>query len=95
MRYLGWILKIALFALVFSFAIKNTDTVALRYYLDVEWQTPLIFVLLVAFCAGVAFGITACLGQLFRLRREIAALRSAPPAAGSADAAAPKSEMQV
>ena len=59
MRYLGWILKLALFVLVFSFAVKNTDTVAVRYYLGVEWQTPLIFALLVAFCAGAAFGIAA------------------------------------
>jgi lipopolysaccharide assembly protein A len=95
MRYLGWVLKFALFVLVFSFAVKNTDTVAVRYYLDVEWQTPLIFVLLVAFCAGVAAGISACLGQLYRLRREIAALKGTPPAAGSGDAAAQKNELQV
>ena len=97
MRYLGWILKFALFLLVFSFAVKNTDMVAVRYYLGVEWQTPLVFVLLVAFCAGVALGIAACLGQLFRLRREIAALKGEAPGAASerAGAAAQKNELQV
>ena len=90
MRYLGWILKLALLAAAFSFAVKNTDPVAVRYYLGVEWQTPLVFVLLVAFCTGVAFGIAACLGQLFRLRREIAALKSGAPGA-----AAQKNELQV
>ena len=79
MRYVLWILKFALFAVLLSFAAKNTDTVAVRYYLGAEWQTPLIFALLVAFCAGAVFGVVACLGQLFRLRREVAVLKRASP----------------
>jgi len=75
MRYLTWILKFALFVLVLAFAVKNTDPVTVRYYLGGEWQSPLIFVLLVAFCAGVAAGLAAGLPRLFRQRREIAALR--------------------
>ena len=38
MRYFLWLLKFALFVLVLSFAVKNTDTVAVRYYLGYEWQ---------------------------------------------------------
>ena len=71
MRYLLWLLKLSLFLVVFSFAVKNTDTVAVRYYLGAEWQAPLIFVMLVAFCAGAAFGVVACLPQIFRLRRRL------------------------
>ena len=33
MRYLLWLFKFALFVLVLSFAIKNTETVTVRYYL--------------------------------------------------------------
>ena len=77
MRYLSWAVKLGLFLLVCSFAVKNTDTVTVRYYLGVEWLAPLIFVMLVSFCAGVAFGVVACLGQLFRQRGEIARLREA------------------
>jgi len=76
MRYLLWILKLALFGLLLTFAVKNTETVVVRYYLGFEWQAPLVFVLLVVFCAGVALGIVACLGQLYRLRREVGALRA-------------------
>ena len=75
MRYLLWVLKFALFVLVFSFAVRNTDVVTVRYTLGGEWQTPLIFVLLAAFCAGAAFGLVAGLGQMFRQRREIVALK--------------------
>jgi uncharacterized integral membrane protein len=75
MRYLHWVLKFVLFMLVITFAIKNTDPVTVRYYLGGEWQAPLVFVLLVAFCIGVAAGLGAGLTQVFRQRREIAALR--------------------
>ena len=75
MRYVLWLLKIALFALVLTFAVKNTDAVAVRYFLGNEWRAPLIFVMLVAFCAGAAFGVLSTLGQIFRQRREIATLK--------------------
>ena len=75
MRYLFWILKFVLFVLVLAFAVKNTDPVTVRYYLGGEWQAPLVFVLLVVFCIGVAAGLGAGLTLLFRQRREIAALR--------------------
>jgi uncharacterized integral membrane protein len=75
MQYLAWVLKFALFVLVLTFAVRNTDLVTVRYYFSGEWQAPLIFVLLVAFCAGVATGLAAGMAQLFRQRREIAALK--------------------
>ena len=75
MRYLLWALKLALFVLVLAFAVKNTDPVTVRYTLGGEWQAPLVFVMLVAFCIGVAAGLGAGLTQVFRQRREIAALR--------------------
>jgi lipopolysaccharide assembly protein A len=79
MRYLLWTVRFLVFILVFSFAVKNSDSVTVRYYLGAEWQAPLIFVLLVTFCAGAAFGVLACLGQLFRQRREIARLKQPSP----------------
>ena len=75
MRYLLWILKLALFALVLAFAVRNTEPVTVRYFPGGEWQSPLVFVLLVAFCAGVAGGLGAGLARAFRQRREIAALK--------------------
>src|SRR6185436_19068247 len=75
MRYVLTAVKILVFALLFSFALKNSDSVTVRYYLGAEWQAPLVFVLLVAFCAGAVIGVLACLGQLFRQRREIGRLK--------------------
>ena len=75
MRYLLWILRFALFVLVLAFAVKNTDPVTVHYYFGGEWQSPLIFVLLVVFCAGIALGLATALGPMFRQRREIAELK--------------------
>lgn len=75
MRYVAWIFKLALFLLVLSFAVKNTEIVTVRYYLGYEWQAPLVLVLLVVFCLGAAVGVAAGLGGLLRRQREISALR--------------------
>ena len=91
MRYVLWVLKLALFALALTFAVKNTDPVAVRYFLGHEWRAPLIFVMLVFLCLGALLGLLSALGQILRQRREITSLkrqlqghtvptgRSAPP----------------
>jgi putative membrane protein len=75
MRYILWLLKFALFVLVLSFAVKNTDTVMLHYYLGYNWEAPLVVVALIFFCVGAVAGILASLTHLFRLRREVSALK--------------------
>jgi lipopolysaccharide assembly protein A len=83
MRYLLWIVKLGLFALMLTFAVKNTEPVTVSYLLGQQWQAPLIFVLLIFFCLGAAFGLLAALGHILRQRREIALLKREirPPAA--------------
>ena len=75
MRYLSWLLKFILFLLLLGFAVKNTETAILHYYLGYEWQAPLVLILLVFFCAGAAVGIVASLSYLFRQRREMLLLK--------------------
>ena len=90
MQYLAWFLKLALFVLVLAFAVKNTDPVTVRYYFGGEWQAPLVFVLLVAFCAGIAMGLFAGLTQFIRQRREIATLKRELRQAGKNGEAGPR-----
>jgi putative membrane protein len=75
MRYLSWLIKIILFLLLLSFAVKNTETAVLRYYFGYEWPAPLVLILLVFFCAGAAVGIIASLSYIFRQRREMLSLK--------------------
>lgn len=65
----------AIFLLLFGFAVKNTDTVAMRYFLGLEWQAPLVLILLIFFAAGAALGIAASLAIMARQRREILGLK--------------------
>jgi uncharacterized integral membrane protein len=75
MRYLLWLLRITLFLILLGFAVKNSDPVSVHYYFGAEWRAPLVFVMLVCVVAGVALGVLAVLGQVFRQRREIAELK--------------------
>jgi uncharacterized integral membrane protein len=75
MRYVLWLLRIALFLLLLGFAAKNSDPVTVSYYFGAQWRTPLVFALLVSLCAGAVLGILAAMGLFFRQRREIAELK--------------------
>ncbi len=77
MRYVSGLAKVALFVLLLSFAVKNSEPVVLRYYLGWQWQAPMVLVVLVVFAIGAATGVMACLGYLYRQRREIQRLREA------------------
>ncbi|MGH8727218.1 MAG: lipopolysaccharide assembly protein LapA domain-containing protein [Burkholderiales bacterium] len=75
MRAVSWILKIALFLLLFGFALKNTGMVAVHGYLGYEWQAPLILILLIFFALGIGIGLAAGAAAFFRQQRRIAELR--------------------
>ena len=80
MRYLAWFLKLALFVVAVLFLARNSDMVTVRYFPGAEWQAPLFLALSIAFLAGTLLGVTAMLPQVFRQRREIAALKRGPGA---------------
>lgn len=71
MRYISWVFGITLFLLALGFAIKNSETVTLYYYLGYQWQAPLVVIILSVFCIGAGAGIAASLGFIFKQRREI------------------------
>ena len=63
------------FVLLLGFAVKNVDSVTVRYFLGLEWQAPLVFVLLVFFAAGIVLGGMASLVVIVRQRRQIHGLK--------------------
>ena len=71
MRILFLLLKTLVFLLLLGFAFKNGDNVVVHYFLGLEWQAPLVLVLLVFFGIGIAAGVMASLGIIVRQRREI------------------------
>ena len=74
-RILFKLLMTIVFLLLLGFALKNTENVALRYFLGFEWQAPLVFMLLIFFALGVASGAMASLAIIMRQRREILGLK--------------------
>lgn len=75
MRIVMWILRLALFFVLFGFAVKNDQIVSLHFFFGNEWKMSLVFVILAAFAAGSVLGVTATFASLLRNRREIGRLR--------------------
>ncbi len=75
MRYLKWLLRIAMFGILLGFAVKNDQPVVLRYFFGYEWQAPMVLVLLLFFAAGVGIGLFSGLSKTFWQRREISKLK--------------------
>jgi uncharacterized integral membrane protein len=70
MKFVSTIVGFILFILFFGFALKNTQEVDLRFFLDYELRGPLVLMLLAFFVAGAALGILALTPTVFRQRRE-------------------------
>ncbi len=71
MRFLIWLLRLAVFVGLFGLAIKNSGPVDLRLYFNTIWQTPLSLVVLGSFALGAVIGATAGLSTMIRQRRSI------------------------
>ena len=76
MRILVWLFRGILFVALFGLAIKNDRAVELRFYFDNAWQVPLSLVVLLAFAAGAAVGLTAALGTMASQWRELGQMRA-------------------
>jgi uncharacterized integral membrane protein len=75
MQYFVWPMRAVLFLMLLGFAVKNDQPVVLKYFFGFEWQTSLVVILLCFFSIGVLIGVVAMLGNMFRLRRELAELQ--------------------
>ena len=77
MRLIVWLFRAFLFFTLFAFALNNQQTAIVHWFFGVEWRTPMVIVVLVAFAAGCAIGALAMVPSWGRHRRE--ALRLSPP----------------
>ena len=75
MRIMLWAGRILIFLFLFAFALKNTDSVSIRFFFNAAWQAPLIIIVLSFFAGGAALGVLSLLGTVFGLRREVARLK--------------------
>ena len=92
MRFISWLLRAFIFFTLFAFALNNQQTASVRWFFGVQWQAPLVIVVLAAFAAGCAVGVLAMLPDLWRrwrLARRLAPLAAAPPPAAPSSSALP------
>jgi lipopolysaccharide assembly protein A len=85
MKVLVWLVRGIVFVALFGLAVKNSGPVDLRFYLDNAWQAPLSVVILAAFAAGAAVGLTATIITLVRQGRELRQLRRRTGSATTVD----------
>jgi putative membrane protein len=75
MRFVAWVLRIAIFAAVLLFAVANNGTnVELNLGFE-RVRQPVVLFLLVFFVAGVVTGLLSVVPALYRRRREIGRLK--------------------
>jgi lipopolysaccharide assembly protein A len=90
MRILSWVLRAIVFFVLFAFALNNQGPVVVHWFFGIDWQAPLVIVVLLAFAAGCAVGVLAMLPGWWRARRRAAA-PTAMPAAPAPTLAGPAS----
>lgn len=65
---LKWVLKAAIFFVLFAFALNNQHGVQVNWAFGHHWQAPLVLVILVVFAIGLGLGALA-MGWTLRQRR--------------------------
>jgi putative membrane protein len=69
MRVLVWLFRAAVFFVLFAFALNNQQEAAVRWFFGQEWRAPMVFIVLVAFALGCAFGVVAMVPSWWKQRR--------------------------
>jgi uncharacterized integral membrane protein len=89
MKLLAWFVKLGFFLLVLWFSLKNTTPVPVRLSASLVLEhVPLIIVMLACVAIGALLGALALAMPIYRMRREVAALRRAEQGGASAESAA-------
>lgn len=88
MKIVVWILRFAIFLIVFWFALRNMKPVEVDIFGVLHWdEAPLILVMLASFALGTVFGLLLALPSSFRQRRELNRLRKEQARASQVGAA--------
>jgi lipopolysaccharide assembly protein A len=89
MRVVSWLIRAFIFFTLFAFALNNQHSAVVHWFFGVQWQAPLVIVVLAAFGAGCAVGVVAMLPGLWRKRRAATLAGAATAAPAPAATAAP------
>ena len=89
MQIVRWIVGSAVFLALLFLSLQNAEPVTLKFFQLASWQAPLVFVVFIAFAAGVASGLLAGALRASRLKRQLNRMRRDQRAGNSADTVFP------
>ena len=92
MSVLRWTLTAIIFIVLLFVSLQNAQPVTVTVLTFYTWQAPLVFVILIAFAAGVALGLLSAAFKVARLKRQMTRMRReprTPPATPLTHGAAP------
>lgn len=75
MGVLRWIVTAIVFLALLFVSLQNSQPVTVTLLSFYSWQAPLVFVILIAFAAGVALGLLSAAIKVARLRRQLTRVR--------------------
>ncbi|MDR0478392.1 MAG: LapA family protein [Burkholderiaceae bacterium] len=89
LTWIKWIIRAAIFGVLFAFAVNNQQQATLHLLFDREWRAPMTLIVLAAFALGLIVGVLGMLPGRWRhakaqLRTSVSGQPSAPAAAQSA-----------
>jgi uncharacterized integral membrane protein len=79
MRLFVWLLRAFIFFTLFAFALNNQQPASVRWFFGVQWQAPMVIIVLAAFAMGAAVGVLAMLPDAWRRWRQVKRLAPAAP----------------
>ncbi len=92
MRVIVWLVRAFVFFALFAFALNNQQPVVVHWFFGVDWNAPLVIVVLIAFALGCAVGVVAMVPSWWRQRRAARRAQVVPapaPAPAQAQAGPP------
>lgn len=69
MKYLVWLLRAAIFFLLFAFSLNNQHDIVVHWFFGAQWHGSLVLAILVAFGCGILVGVGGLLPALLRSKR--------------------------
>lgn len=66
---LKWMLKAAIFFVLFAFALNNQQEVQVNFFFGSQWRTSLVLAVLMAFAAGLTIGALGMVPRWWQQRR--------------------------
>jgi uncharacterized integral membrane protein len=78
MRVITWAWRAFVFFALFAFALNNQHDAQVRWFFGYRWSAPMVFIVLIAFGLGCAFGVIAMVPSWWKHRRDARRMPSLP-----------------